>query len=204
LGGVSVMHIPERNGRAVRTMGGERPLVMLVDDDPAIGEMYGVGLEANGFRVSVLNDVSAIFLALEHEIPDAVVLDFQLGGIITGVDVLENLRLDLRTTHVAAFMLSNHRGDLDGQFERALAAGSHAWLAKTQTSPGELALRISEVLASKVGDGSQEPNRESLTDEREIRRPERSGRPVNDLRRGAAGQGQRRHGRRNVVRQFKR
>jgi hypothetical protein len=90
--------------------------------------------------------------------------------------------LDLRTTHVAAFMLSNHRGDLDGQFERALAAGSHAWLAKTQTSPGELALRISEVLASKVGDGSQEPNRESLTGEREIRRPERSGRPVDDLR----------------------
>ena len=186
MGGASVMHVPKRNGRAARTIGGQpaesdrrpgqRPFVMLVDDDPAIGEMYRVGLEANGFRVNVLNDVSAIFMALEHEIPDAVVLDFQLGGIITGVDVLENLRLDLRAAHIAAFMLSNHRGDLDGQFERALAAGSHAWLAKTQTSPRELALRISEALASKLGDGSHEPNHWSLTDDREIRRPERSGR----------------------------
>lgn len=157
----SPVHIPERNGRAANTRGhdraqtacrpGQRPLVMLVDDDPAIGAMYGAGLEAHGFRVNVLNDVSAIFLALDHEIPDAVVLDFQLGGIITGVDVLENMRLDLRTTNVAAFMLSNHGGDLAGQFERASAAGSLAWLTKAQTSPGDLALRISEVLASKVG-----------------------------------------------------
>jgi DNA-binding response OmpR family regulator len=154
---------------------------MLLDDDPAIGDMYRGGLEANGLRVKVLNDVSAIFLALEHEIPDAVVLDFELGGMLTGVDVLENLRLDLRTTHVAAFMLSNHRGDVDGQFERALAAGSLAWLAKTQTSPGDLAMRISQVLATNAAVGSSEPYRESLTDDREIRRPEPPGPTVNRI-----------------------
>jgi len=132
-----------------------RPLAMLVDDDPDTGAMYEVGLEALGFRVAVVSDVSAVFLSVEKEIPDVVVLDFQLGGIITGVDVLENLRLDCRATQVPVFMLSNHLGDLDGQIERAFAAGALAWLVKSQTSPAELGLRISEALASRVGDLGQ-------------------------------------------------
>ena len=112
---------------------GQRRLVMLVDDDPAMGAMYGAGLLAAGFRVIVLSDVSAIFLTLEKQIPDVAVLDFQLGGILTGVDVLENLRLDSRTTHVAALILSNHLGDRDGQTDRAFAAGAFAWLVKNRT-----------------------------------------------------------------------
>lgn len=135
-----------------------RPLVMLVDDDQAIGAMYGVGLEAAGFRVIVLSDVSAIFLALEREIPDMVVLDFQLGDLITGVDVLENFRLDSRTTHVPTVILSNHLGDLDGQIPRAFAAGAIGWLAKSQTSPAELGLHISRVLDSIVRDGAYSPS----------------------------------------------
>lgn len=129
-----------------------RPLVMLVDDDPAIGAMYGVGLEAAGFRVIVLSSVSAIFLALEEEIPDIVVLDFHLGDLITGVDVLENFRLDSRTTHVPTVMLTNHLGELDGQIALAFAAGAIGWLVKSQTTPAELGLHISRVLDSLVRD----------------------------------------------------
>ena len=133
----------------------EPPLVMLVDDDPAVGAMFGIGLDALGFRVEVVSSPSAVFLSIEKEMPDLVVLDFQLGGIITGVDVLENLRLDSRSTHVPVFMLSNHLGDLDGQVDRAFAAGALAWLVKSQTSPAELGLRISQALASMVGDLGQ-------------------------------------------------
>jgi len=134
----------------------ERPLVMLVDDDPAIGIMFGIGLEAIGFRVEVVCDVSAMFQAIEKEMPDVVVLDFQLGGIITGVDALENLRLDWRAAQVPVLMLSNHPGNLDGQTDRAFAAGALAWLAKSKTSPAELGLHISQALASTVGDLRQE------------------------------------------------
>jgi CheY-like chemotaxis protein len=134
---------------------GQRRLVMLVDDDPAMGAMYGAGLLAAGFRVIVLSDVSAIFLTLEKQIPDVAVLDFQLGGILTGVDVLENLRLESRTTHVAALILSNHLGDRDGQTDRAFAAGAFAWLVKNRTSPAELGLVISEALGSLPGNAGR-------------------------------------------------
>jgi two-component system, repressor protein LuxO len=130
-----------------------RPVVMLVDDDATIGAMYGVGLEAAGFDVIVLNDVSAIFYAIELDVPDFVVLDFELGQMITGVNVLENLRLDPRTAVVPVFILSNHLGELDGQIDRAFAAGAMAWLAKCDTSPAELAVRISEALETVAAEG---------------------------------------------------
>src|SRR5690349_1050670 len=133
--------------------GTARPVVMLVDDDATIGAMYGVGLEAAGFDVIVLKDVSAIFHAIELDVPDFVVLDFELGPMITGVNVLENLRLDARTVDVPVFMLSNHLGDLDGQVDRAFAAGAMAWLAKCNTSPAELAVRISQALATVAAKG---------------------------------------------------
>jgi len=133
--------------------GRARPVVMLVDDDATTGAMYGVGLEAAGFDVIVLNDVSAIFYAIELDVPDFVVLDFQLGQMVTGVNVLENLRLDSRTAEVPVFMLSNHLGELDGQIDRAFAAGAMAWLVKANTSPAELALRISQALETVAADG---------------------------------------------------
>jgi DNA-binding response OmpR family regulator len=133
--------------------GETRPLVMIVDDDPSTGEMYGAGLEMAGFEVIVLSDVSAIFEAIELDIPDFVVLDFVLGEMITGVNVLENLRLDSRMAEVPVFILSNHLGESDGQIDRAFAAGAMAWLVKYKTSPAELAVRISQALANDAADG---------------------------------------------------
>lgn len=125
----------------------QRPAVMLIEDDLAIGYMYSVGLEVLGFQVVLLSDVSAVFMEVDKDVPDVVVLDFDLGGIITGVDVLENLRLDRRTAHVPAFILSNYLGDFDGQIDRAFAAGAVGWLVKSKTSPADLGRRISEALA---------------------------------------------------------
>ena len=146
---------PSRFLQLVDGMGqGEtRPLVMIVDDNPSTGEMYGAGLEMAGFEVIVLSDVSAIFEAIDLDVPDFVVLDFVLGEVITGVNVLENLRLDSRTAEVPVFILSNHLGESDGQIDRAFAAGAMAWLVKYKTSPAELAVRISQALANGAADG---------------------------------------------------
>lgn len=134
----------ELNG--VADLDGSEPVVMLVDDDADIASMYAIGLEAGGFRTVVLSDVSSLFVALdEADPPDVLVLDFQLGGIVTGVDILENLRLDDRTADLPVLLLSNHVGDLDGALDRAHAAGARGWHVKSRTSPAQLALKISEI-----------------------------------------------------------
>ena len=127
----------------------DQPVVMVVDDDHETAEMYSLALKAAGFKAIPLSDVSAIFLSLEEEVPDVVVLDFYLGGIISGVNVLENLRLDPRTSDVIAFILSNHAGQPDGAIDGAFSAGAVAWLHKVNTTPAQLTARIIQALASR-------------------------------------------------------
>ena len=154
-----------RRGRPLPLHGPrDRPVVMVVDDDRDTAEMYGLALQAAGFKTIALSDVSAIFLAIEEEIPDVVVLDFHLGGVISGVNVLENLRLDSRTSEVIAFMLSNHTGDLDGAVDRALSAGALAWLPKVKTSPAQLATRVIQALASRNAERRTSGAKDAATD----------------------------------------
>lgn len=125
---------------------GVRPFLMLVEDDQATAEMFRLGLEASGFRVSVFTDASGLFQALDQETPDLAVLDWHLEGIVTGLDILENLRLDLRTADVPVLMLSNHLGDVDGAQARAMSAGAQEWLVKAQITPSQLAARLRNAL----------------------------------------------------------
>ncbi len=134
-----------------------RPFVMLVEDDPVTAHMYQMGLEAAGFVVMVVGDGSELFKALELDIPDVVVLDWELPGLLTGVDIIDNLRLDDRTARLPAIMLSNHLGDVDGAEDRALRAGA-PWLLKVRTTPAQLADRLDQVLRRAVKNSAQPPD----------------------------------------------
>ena len=122
----------------------QEPLVMLIDDDPSATEMYRVGLELVGYRVSVVNDPDALTAALASEVPDIFVLDWELGSI-TGADVLDRLKSNPRTAAVPVFMVSNFSQDADEQ-HRVERAGALAWLLKARTTPYELAGRLRQVL----------------------------------------------------------
>jgi two-component system phosphate regulon response regulator PhoB len=120
-----------------------RPLVMLIDDDAGITEMYRLGLELEGFRVSIVNDPDRLRVALDQEIPDIFVLDWDLGSI-TGGDVLDRLKSDPRTAPRPVFMISNHpEATAGGRTERA---GALAWLLKSRTTPNRLATRLLEAV----------------------------------------------------------
>ena len=120
----------------------QRPFVMLVEDDVAQATMYQLGLQAAGFRVAVFSDASALFEALEMEVPDIAVLDWRFTGTLTGVDIIENMRLDKRLVGLPILMLSNHNGQVDGAAHRALEAGAIEWLIKARTTPRQLAARL--------------------------------------------------------------
>jgi two-component system, OmpR family, phosphate regulon response regulator PhoB len=130
------------------------PFVMLVEDDPATGLMYRVGLEVAGFEVQVFGTASAFFEALEDDVPDVAIVDFELPGIITGVQIIENLRLDDRMAELPVFVLSNHLGDFDGQMQRALEAGAMDWLVKSRTTPADLASRLDQLVRHRAADHS--------------------------------------------------
>jgi len=122
------------------------PFAMLLDDEPDTAEMYRLGLEAGGFRVAVATEAAELFEAIEHEVPDILVLDYRLRGM-TAVDVLDVLRKDTRTANVPVFILSNYLGDQDGAIDRVFAAGVLAWLKKPATPPKALARKLLQAVS---------------------------------------------------------
>ena len=124
--------------------------MLLVDDDPAITEMYRLGLETFGFRVRAVGDGPGLFRAVEEELPDILVLDWQLPGI-RGDELLEQVRLDERTRALPVFILSNFPADMDGAVDRVFMAGAMAWLQKAKTPPAALAERLTEALRAEPG-----------------------------------------------------
>ncbi len=124
-----------------------QPFVMLVDDDRVIAEMYSAGLSDSGFRVQAMHDAADFFRALDDEIPNAIVLDWEMPGI-SGRDVLRLLRGDARTAPVPVVFLSNHRRE-----DVESAAEDVAWLVKAHTTPYRLARLLRNTISDVSGAG---------------------------------------------------
>jgi CheY-like chemotaxis protein len=126
------------------------PSVILVDDDPSTAEMYRAGLEHFGYRVRVEHDGPSLFRALEVDVPDVLILDWQLPGML-GDEILEQVRFDPRTRALRVFMLSNYPAEKDGAIDRVFLAGAVAWLEKVKTPPSRLAAKLGEALRARPG-----------------------------------------------------
>jgi CheY-like chemotaxis protein len=83
----------------------DRPLVLLVEDDPHDREMYGNTLWYNGFDVVEGEDGhEAVSLALEH-VPDLVLVDLLLPGL-NGIEVCRRLKSDPVTAEIPVIALT--------------------------------------------------------------------------------------------------
>lgn len=68
-----------------------QPVVLVVDDDPVIRELYSVGLEDLGFCVVEASNGKEALAKLEEQRPDAVVLDMAMPEA-SGLTVIQALR----------------------------------------------------------------------------------------------------------------
>ena len=75
----------------LRTAGGGRLHLLLVEDDAALGELVSRGLEANGYRVQWERDGDGAFDRAAGGAYDLLVLDVMLPGL-DGLDLLRALR----------------------------------------------------------------------------------------------------------------
>jgi diguanylate cyclase (GGDEF)-like protein len=79
--------------------------ILIVDDEPDIGALVALNLEAEGYECHLATrGDDALSLALELR-PDLVVLDLMLPGV-DGVEVCRQLRKDPRTVTTAIIMLT--------------------------------------------------------------------------------------------------
>jgi DNA-binding response OmpR family regulator len=129
-----------------------QPVVMMVEDDPAIAEMYRVGLREARYEAVALADAGTLFEALDDLIPDVIVLDWKLAGGITGGDTLKLLRRDRRTRGVPVVFLSNSESADVYHDDPQLRGQAIAWLVKANTPPPTLAMHLRDALNRYSGE----------------------------------------------------
>jgi len=106
--------------------------VLVVDDDASSRTLLADWLSAYGHRVTTAADGPSALLAVEREIPDAVVLDVMIPGM-DGFTVCEHLHNNPRTAMIPVLLLTalNEREDR----LRGMRAGANDFLPKPADLP---------------------------------------------------------------------
>ena len=122
-----------------------RPLILLVEDNPAIRDAFAVLLLESGFAVSqAASGREALELAVTRE-PDLILMDLGLPDM-NGLHVTRMLKGDPRTRGAAIIALTGRALETDRK--ACLAAGCAAYLAKP-VNTSDLLQTIRGVLAAQ-------------------------------------------------------
>jgi two-component system, OmpR family, phosphate regulon response regulator PhoB len=150
--------------------------ILIVEDEPAIHQLLAYNLEAERFRVRVVETGEDVHGAIADEMPDLVVLDWMLPGL-SGIEVCRLLRARPETQKLPIIMLTA-RGE-EVERVRGLATGADDYIVKPFSVP-ELMARVRSLLRrSKPEAVADELTRGEITLDRARRRVSRGARDVN-------------------------
>ncbi len=84
------------------------PVILVIEDDKDIAELYNHALEASGFEAEITRTGEAALERLAAIVPDVVLLDLKLSLHISGADVLLHIRSDQRLTKTRVIVVTGH------------------------------------------------------------------------------------------------
>lgn len=120
-------------------MSGPKPSVLLVEDDPAVAQLYAIKLRMDGYRVDIAKDAATAAVIFEKARPDLVCVDSRLpDGDGRGVVV------QLVGAGATVVMLTN-----DQEAYEQPPAGVVAALLKWRTTPVELSKSLARLLPAR-------------------------------------------------------
>jgi two-component system cell cycle response regulator len=124
------------------------PVVLIVEDDEAMRQMYALGLGAQGFAVEIASTAAQAALKVRELMPAVTLMDIGLPDG-SGLDVLERLREDPLTASLPVVMFTNYNEP--GMLDRSTKAGAADFLVKVETTPAKVAAVVSDLLQKAAG-----------------------------------------------------
>jgi CheY-like chemotaxis protein len=99
---------------------GEVPLILVIDDDEAVLQVYREVLEDEGYRLSLRMHPPASTVEIQRTRPDLILLDLIFGGEDTGWRFLQHLKANPTTATIPVVvatadhrLATAHRSELD-------------------------------------------------------------------------------------------
>jgi CheY-like chemotaxis protein len=122
-----------------------RPLILVVEDQPELRQLYVQQLAISGFDViEAVNGADAIE-STTARFPDVVLMDLSLP-VIDGWEATKRLKNDARTAHIPVVALTAYDGS--GELQRATHAGCD-WFVPKPCPPDALVTEVRRVLGSR-------------------------------------------------------
>ena len=137
------------------TMGGVKPRILVVDDEPEAVELVEFNLRQAGYAVSTAIDGAEALKKARTQTPDLIVLDVMLPEM-DGFEICKTLRGEVPTSRTPILMLTAKAAEIDRVL--GLELGADDYLTKP-FSPRELLLRIKKIL---VRGQAEEQTRDQL------------------------------------------
>ena len=124
----------------------EGKVILLVDDDLTLREMYEERFKAEGFDIiQASNGEEAIKKAKENK-PNVILLDIMMPKI-NGFDVLKELKADPDLKEIPVIVLTALIQDVDRVQGKKL--GAVDYIVKSETMPGEVIAKIQNAIGKK-------------------------------------------------------
>ena len=121
----------------------ERPLILIVEDQSELRQLYAEQLTISGFDViEAANGAEAVRWTSAH-LPDVVLMDLSLP-VLDGWEATRRLKKDGRTSHIPVVALTAHDGA--GDLDQAMKAGCD-WFVPKPCPPDSLIAEVRRVLA---------------------------------------------------------
>jgi two-component system response regulator ResD len=135
----------------IEAMAHTRGSVLVVDDEPTIGEVVSRYLQRAGYETRVAEDGLEALDAVAERAPDLIVLDLMLPGL-DGLEVMRRVRAEDRAS---AIILLTAKGEESDRIV-GLRLGADDYVVKP-FSPAELVARVDAVLRRVDTVGEDEP-----------------------------------------------
>ena len=108
-------------------MSGPKPIVLLVEDEPAQREILRYNLEAEGFHVVAASNGEEAMERVAEGLPDLILLDWMMPHV-SGLEVCRRIRAKAETRGIPILMLSARSEEVDKV--RGLETGADDYVIK--------------------------------------------------------------------------
>lgn len=121
----------------------KKNLILLVEDDEFLAELYATKLNLEGFEVALAVDGEKGLKMIKEKKPDLILLDIILPKM-DGFEILKKVRADKDLKNIPIILLTNL--SQKDEVKKGLELGANDYLIKAHFMPSEVVKKIKQAL----------------------------------------------------------
>jgi len=125
-------------------------LLLVVEDEESLAQMYSDRFKMAGFNVDVAREGGEAINKMAAEHPNIVLMDILMPGL-SGTEAVEQAKANPATHDIPIVMLTNYPESID--LKNALQLGAAGYIIKSESTPEQVVEKVQRILAPKPGSG---------------------------------------------------